>query len=104
MYRFWFHLRAVVLLAAALAGTACSARVVSSGINQTGPDTYTLAVRAGRLRGGIIGAERRALSEAGDHCRQQGRGIRVLPEKPMRGGYRVSFRCLAAGDPELHRT
>ena len=90
-------------LAALLASTAC-ATVVSSGVNQTGPDTYALSVRAGRSQGGLIGAEGLALEEAGDFCKRKGREILVLTSGPARGAFRTTFQCLAAGDPDLRRT
>lgn len=98
------HPRAPKLLASALllTATAC-ATVVSSGVNQTGPDTYALSVRAGRAQGGLIGAEGLALEEAGDFCKRRGREILVLTSGPARGAYRAAFRCLTAGDPDLRR-
>lgn len=84
------------------ASTAC-ATVVSSGVNQTAPDTYALSVRAGRSQGGLIGAEGLALEEAGDFCKRKNREILVLTSGPARGAYRATFQCLAAGDPDLRR-
>src|SRR5690349_19094346 len=82
---------------------SCSSNIISSGVNQIGPDTYTVSVRAGRAQGGVIGAEGIAMEEAGDYCRNRSREILVLTDGAARGAYRVTFRCLLAGDPELRR-
>jgi hypothetical protein len=92
----------VLTWAVLFASTAC-ATVVSSGVNQTGPDTYALSVRAGRSQGGLIGAEGLALEEAGDFCKRKSREILVLTSGPTRGAYRATFQCLPAGDPDLRR-
>ena len=83
--------------------TSC-ASITSSGINQLGPDTYAISVRAGRASGGAVGAEGAALEEASDYCKHNNREIMILTREVGRGGtFRTTFRCLVPGDPGLQR-
>jgi hypothetical protein len=91
------------IYAALLLALGGCAGVISSGINQVGPDTYTTTVRAGRSQGGVIGAEGIALDEAGQHCRRLGREILVLTSSTATGAYQATFRCLRSDDPDWQR-
>ena len=82
--------------------TACTS-VTTSGINQIGPDTYTISVRAGRASGGMIGAEGIALQKAGGYCRRASQEILVLISGEVRNACQAKFRGLPAGDPDLRR-
>jgi hypothetical protein len=97
------NLLRLVLSLFAILSAGC-AKVVSSGINQLGPETYAVTVQASRSNGGLVGAEGIALEEAGDFCRRSNTTILVLTREPLRGAtFRATFRCLAAGDPDLKR-
>lgn len=81
----------------------------SSGVLRLGPDTYRTSASAAPIAGGAVAAERAALDEAQRHCASLHREILVqtlhttpaIPFNQARAS--VSFRCLAAGDPELRR-
>jgi hypothetical protein len=87
----------VLLLTTSLA--ACA----SSGAMPVGPDTYVITSRAPPVAGGSMTAETNAISEANAYC--QGLGRQMVMMSDQNGGVqsRISFRCLAPGDPELKR-
>lgn len=68
-----------LLLTAIIAATAplLAGCANSSGVFQTGPDTYQVSTRATWELGGRAGAKRMALEEATRHCRTQGKTLHV---------------------------
>ena len=98
------YLRAIPLVSALCLG-ACA---VSTGILPAGPNTYQVTERMVPVRGGIAGAQAKAMAESDAFCRSQGREF--LPTDtnadphnlPLEGlGYSVTFECLRADDPRL---
>ncbi|GGG50997.1 hypothetical protein GCM10010964_42830 [Caldovatus sediminis] len=81
----------------------------SSGVLQLGPDTYRSSAEAHPLAGGTAAAEQTALEAAQRHCASLHRAVLVqdigtAPATSWNNARAsVSFRCLAAGDPELRR-
>lgn len=92
-----------------LSSFALCACAMSSGVLKMGPDTYTLTVGASPLREGVVGAKQLALEEASRYCSAAGREILVTNTSSetinVRGAgtMDITFRCLAAGDPDLQR-
>lgn len=71
----------------------------TSNVTGIGPDTYFVSARAAPVRGGIDAARPLALQEASAHCARLGKQVLVKTVDAAD----VTFRCLAAGDPELQR-
>ena len=90
----------------ALMLTACA---MSSGVVKMGPDTYTVSVAASPARGGEIGAKSLAYEQASKQCSDMGKELLVTNTRAERtttmgaGMTELTFRCLAAGDPDLQR-
>ena len=77
-------------------------RMVSSGVQQLGPDTYLIALSG--QRGGVVASEGTALAQAAAFCHEHETEILVLAREAGRGrSYTLTFRCLRPGDPELQR-
>lgn len=95
-------MKAVWLVSLVLVGCASS-----SGVQKVGPDTYTVSSATDGYTGREAGARKRALEEANAHCAGMGREIMVTSLNAAgtwnRGNAAVTFRCLAKGDPDLHR-
>jgi hypothetical protein len=72
-----------------------------------GPDTYRVSSRTSS--GGTAPAREAAVSAAGQQCARLSKQLLVLSSAtnigstPDEGVVDVTFRCLAAGDPELRR-
>jgi hypothetical protein len=96
-------------LSSAFLVLALSACAQSSGVLKMGPDTYTVSVHAAPARGGEVGAQNLALTDAGNYCTSMGKEILVTNTSSgasthLRGGtVQITFRCLSKGDPELQR-
>ncbi len=75
----------------------------SSGVNQVGPDTFSVSAVAAPARGSSAAAEGIALSEARTFCQKRGAEILVLTTGRDFDSFRATFRCLNAGDTELRR-
>jgi hypothetical protein len=92
-----------------LSSVALCACAMSSGVLKMGPDTYTLTVAASPVRGGVVGAKQLALEEASKYCSAAGEEILVTNTSGETtnargaGSMDITFRCLAAGDPDLQR-
>jgi hypothetical protein len=96
-----------VLLASVFAATL-SACTTSTGVTKLGPDTYMLSTQAAPAAGGAGGARANAIREANAYCASMGREVIVTNHGTGRGfaslgAADVTFRCLASGDPDLHR-
>jgi hypothetical protein len=97
------------IVCASLLVAVLSACAQSSGVLKMGPDTYTVSVGAAPARGGQIGAKSLAYDEAAKYCTGMKKELLVLntrAETTTRmgaGTTELTFRCLAAGDPELQR-
>jgi hypothetical protein len=80
---------------------------MSSGVLKTGPDTYTIAVHAAPVRGGIAGAKRIAYTKANAQCESEGKQILTVSEEtghdfPAAGRDELTFRCIPKDDPVLN--
>jgi hypothetical protein len=98
------------LIAAAFAFTITLAGCASSsGVLKMGPDTYSITAQASPARGGTAGAKQMALQEANQFCEKMSKEIFVTnfgsatTNDYGAGDSSLTFRCLAKGDPELHR-
>lgn len=94
---------AYIAFIALLALTACGMQTFSSGVQEIGPDTYTVSaddLMASKAKGA-------AYSQASAYCAQSGRKILVIGNaSEERGPHNVAdvtFRCLGKGDRELRR-
>lgn len=78
-------------------------------VAKLGPDTYTVSTAASPARGGAAGARSMAINAASDYCRKMDREVMVTNLNGHTtnlygaGSTDVVFRCLAPGDPDLHR-
>jgi hypothetical protein len=102
----------ITLTAAVIAAcwAGCSAARVTQPL-PVGPDTYTLSART--PHGGTSSARDAALSAANQQCARLSKQLLVLKSSGnidlnenndiVNDVVDVTFRCLAAGDPELHR-
>jgi hypothetical protein len=99
----------IVGVAALLAGCA-----MSTGILPAGPDTYTISEHYAPIRGGSLGAQQAAMTEANQFCESKGRkflpeNMGVAPGAPIQTNiygptnYSVVFQCLLPDDPGFHR-
>lgn len=92
-----------------LAITIVAGCAESSEPEQMGRDTYSLSAAASPLRGGVFGARKIALHDAGQYCRNNGREILVnnvsshTLNSEGAGSVDVVFRCLSASDSEMQR-
>jgi hypothetical protein len=69
-----------------------------------GPDTYRLSERRGKLFGGSRAAQEAALTRANSYCSSNGKNFMpVSTDTEGETEFQVDFRCLRAGDPDLHR-
>jgi hypothetical protein len=88
------HSLGIVFLVAIVSGCA-----MSSGVLKTGPDTYTIAVHAAPVRGGIAGAKKIAYTKANAQCESEGKQILTVSEEtghdfPAAGRDELTFRCI----------
>lgn len=77
---------------------------VSSGVQKTGPDTYTISVSAAPLRGGISGAKEIAYTKAHQQCDGEGKQALTVTEEtghdfPAAGRDELTFRCIPKESP-----
>lgn len=79
--------------------TACS----STGILQTGPDTYMVSKRSAQAGfGPPVGAKADVYKEANEHCLKQGKVIETIKLDQVNSGFArpaaasLEFRCVAA--------
>jgi hypothetical protein len=90
------------VIAACVAG--CSATRVTQPL-PVGPDTYKVSSRT--VHGGTAPARDAAVSAASQHCARLSKKLLVLRSSTNtglnadEGVVDLTFRCLAAGDPEL---
>jgi hypothetical protein len=102
----------ITLTAAVIA--ACWAGCSTARVTQplpVGPDTYMVTART--PYGGTASARDAALSAANQQCARLSKQLLVLKSRSNidlnenndieKDAVDVTFRCLAAGDPELHR-
>jgi hypothetical protein len=100
-----FALGLAVSIAAFVAGCMTAARVTQP--LPVGPDTYTVSSRTSS--GGTAPAREAAVSAAGQQCARLSKQLLALSSATNigsnadEGAVDVTFHCLAAGDPELHR-
>lgn len=75
----------------------------TSGPQKVGPDSYMISVNA--KVGSETGMRTAALEQANTHCASINREILVFNLDTQSGEYgaagQVTYKCLAAGDPEL---
>ena len=94
------HFRYIAAAFALISGCA-----MSSGVLKTGPDTYTIAVHAAPVRGGIAGAKKIAYTKANAQCESEGKQILTVSEEtghdfPAAGRDELTFRCIAKDTPQ----
>jgi hypothetical protein len=100
-----FALGLAVSIAAFVADCTAAARVTQP--LPVGPDTYMVSSRTSS--GGIAPAREAAISAAGQQCARLSKQLLVLSSATNigsnadQGVVDLTFRCLAAGDPELRR-
>jgi hypothetical protein len=86
--------------------SGCSAAQVTQPL-PVGPDTFTVSARTSR--GGTASAREAAISAANQRCARFSKQLLVLSSSTNtglnenEGVVDVTFRCLAAGDPQLRR-
>lgn len=71
-------MRQTLLATIAVAAVALAGCSNSSGVFQTGQDTYQVSTRATWELGGRAGAKRMALEEATRHCGTRGKTLQVV--------------------------
>lgn len=100
-----FPLGLAVSIAASVAGCTSAAQVTEP--LAVGPDTYTVSSRTSR--GGTAPAKEAAVSAARQQCVRLSKQLLVVSSDTNigsnagQGVVNLKFRCVAAGDPELHR-
>lgn len=88
--------------------TGCAAPT-GGGIQQMGPDTFTLSAIAHPAVGGASGARNFAIEEANKFCASRGQLILVTSTEGRRvspggaGSADIVFKCLPPGDREFTR-
>lgn len=97
-------MRVIGYLMVAAAVSACGS---TGKVLNLGPDTYRISASKHNLAGGAPEAEANALESAGAFCTSRGKQVMVTNmtsgfDRPFYT-YQATFRCLAAGDPELRR-
>lgn len=97
-------MRIILFAIAAAALTACG---TTSKVLTLGPDTYRISASKHNLSGGAPEAEANALEAAEAFCTNKGKQVMVSNmttdfDRPYYT-YTATFRCLAAGDPDLRR-
>lgn len=99
-------MKAFAPLALALSLSGCA---MGTGVVPIGPNAYTIQERVVPLAGGGAEAEKRALLQASEFCREHGMialpsdieasGPALQPSGPTRS--RVTFRCATSSDPAV---
>jgi hypothetical protein len=87
-----------------VAAVLISGCAMSSGVLKTGPETYTIAVHAAPVRGGIAGAKKIAYTKANAQCQSEGKQILTVSEEtghdfPAAGRDELTFRCIPKDAP-----
>lgn len=87
--------------------TLLSACGTTGKVLTLGPDTYRISASKHNLSGGAPEAEANALQSAESFCISKGKQVLVTNmssgfDRPY-NTYTATFRCLAAGDPDLRR-
>lgn len=89
-------MRSLIAIAGAGLVAGCAS---SSGVFQTGPDTYQITTSAFTSSGGVGAARASAIQTATDYCSRQGRRLLVLDAATdsqfTQGSSDVKFRCEA---------
>lgn len=100
--------KATVSIALGLLVTGCAS---NPGVAPLGPDSYVVSRQAATAFSGLGSLRAKALREADEFCKKQGRALRVVHTKDSEPPYifgnyprtEVEFMCLRPDDPELTR-
>ena len=98
--------RSAFLILIACSLVACAS---SGGVQQLGPETFTVSAAASPARGGYSTAKTMALNTANEHCTRLGKEILVsnigiaTTNIHGAGSADITFRCLATGHADLRR-
>ena len=82
----------------------------SSGVLNTGPDSYMVSREGGSAFVGTNGLRVDAMKEANAYCQNEGKIFQVSSTQVQGGGLGkyphadIYFLCLSPGDPQLSRT
>lgn len=91
-----WRMRISFVVAALLLG-ACAGKPYP--VHSYGPDTYVVFVDSRSA----AKASRAAIDRANEYCSANGLYLMPDQEQPVHRGVRLTFRCLAKGDPDLRR-
>jgi hypothetical protein len=86
-----------------IVGFATASCTETSGVLQAGPDTYTISASARPVRGGAVGAQNAAISEATEFCAKDGKEMVVTHIESKGLQAQVTFRCVAKQAPRLQQ-
>ena len=93
-----------VLISAILVLVACA---TSSGVVETGPDSYLITKQAGTGFAGLGTMKADNIKEARAFCKDHGKNLQITGTQETPGGIgrypysEIQFMCLTDGDPRL---